>query len=159
MAPSITSSRFIAWLNARRTSKLSKGDFLLLKARMTSPSVLPIVTVKRGSASNCSSNSGAGKPGKASNSSAIIAAVAAAASEMNLNSTFSRDTDCASCQFEFFTSTSLSPRFQSSKMNGPVPTGFSLFEALLSEATIEASPFAMLKRKNASFFLSLITTE
>ncbi len=72
----------MAWATACRTLRSSKGGRELFSARITSPSVEPTATVKRGSASNWASVSGAGMPGKASISSASRAATAAGASGM-----------------------------------------------------------------------------
>ena len=81
--------RSIAWAIASRTRMSSNGALALFMARMVSPSVVPTMTGKRGSAANCARFSGAGKFGKASTSPASIAAKAAVGSEMNLKVTLS----------------------------------------------------------------------
>ena len=74
---------------ARRTRTSSSGGRSLFIARIVSPSVEPTTTEKRGSVSNCTRFSGAGKFGNASTSPAIIAAKAAVGSGMKRNATFS----------------------------------------------------------------------
>ena len=85
----ISSSRLMAWAMAWRTLRLSNGFLALLVARITSPSVVPTTTVKRGSLRRRSTSSGAWKPGKASTSPASRAFTCAEGSLMILKITVS----------------------------------------------------------------------